>query len=168
MRQGQGDGNARERRGRRTLRNLCCALAVSVVAMEGGSAVAETGVGVVNGKLSACPASPNCVSSDATDDGHWVAPLQLRVDAATGWQKLETALMELPRITLVTRTDGYLHAEARSLIFRFVDDVEFHLRPEAGEIAVRSASRVGYSDLGVNRRRVENLREALRRAGVIE
>lgn len=168
MNNGQLNGNTLQRRGRRTLRSLCCALVVSVSLMEGETAVAETSIGVVNDKLSACPASPNCVSSDATDGDHWVAPMRLRVDVATGWQKLQIALMSLPRITFVTRSDGYLHAEARSLIFRFVDDVEFHLRSEKGEIAVRSASRVGYSDLGVNRRRVENLREVLRREGVVE
>jgi len=130
--------------------------------------MAETKLGVQDGKLTACPASPNCVSSDAPPGDHWIAPLRLRIDPAAAWRQLEAALRATPRTTIVARGDGYLRAEARSRVFRFVDDVEFHLRPAAGEIAVRSASRVGYSDLGVNRRRVENLREVLRRDGVVD
>jgi uncharacterized protein (DUF1499 family) len=55
---------------------------------------------------------------------------------------------------------NYLHVEMRSLMFRFVDDVEFSLAASAGLIHVRSASRVGYSDFGVNRKRVERIRAA--------
>lgn len=153
---------------RQSLRRMLCVLAASALLMGGGNTVAEPSLGVTNGKFAGCPASPNCVSSDAPQGDHWIDPLRLRVDPATAWRKLEVALTTLPRITVVTRADGYLHVEARSLVFRFVDDVEFHLRPAEGEIAVRSASRVGYSDLGVNRRRVENLREVLRRDGVVE
>ncbi|MEZ5584986.1 MAG: DUF1499 domain-containing protein [Candidatus Competibacteraceae bacterium] len=74
----------------------------------------------------------------------------------------------LPRTTVVSVTEDHLHAECKSLIFRFVDDLEFHLRPNERRIAVRSASRLGYSDLGANRRRVEQVREALRAQGIIE
>jgi uncharacterized protein (DUF1499 family) len=61
---------------------------------------------------------------------------------------------------VVAATPTYLHAEARSLIFRFVDDVEFLIDPGQRRIQVRSASRIGYSDFGVNRRRVERIRQA--------
>lgn len=63
--------------------------------------------------------------------------------------------------TIVEQRDGYLRAEARTKILRFVDDVVFHLRPEQGVIAMRSASRIGYSDLGKNRRRLEAVRDAV-------
>lgn len=128
----------------------------------------ESGLGLRDGKLTACPSSPNCVSSDAPQGEHWIAPLRLRVDPATAWRELEAALRAMPRTIIAARGDGYLRVEARSLVFRFVDDVEFHLRPAAGEIAVRSASRVGYWDVGVNRRRLENLRAVLHREGVVE
>jgi uncharacterized protein (DUF1499 family) len=75
--------------------------------------------------------------------------------------------MELPRTRIVKETEDYLHAECRSALFRFVDDLELQLRPSESIIAVRSASRLGYSDLGVNRRRVEGLRESLTRLGVL-
>jgi uncharacterized protein (DUF1499 family) len=73
----------------------------------------------------------------------------------------------LPRTRIVSRTDASLHAECRSRIFRFVDDLELCLRAAEGIIAVRSASRLGYSDLGVNRSRVEALRAELKKRGMI-
>jgi uncharacterized protein (DUF1499 family) len=75
---------------------------------------------------------------------------------------------EIPRTEIASQTDTYLHAECRSLVFRFVDDLELELRPGDGIIAVRSASRKGHSDFGVNRRRVEDLRERLRSRGVVK
>jgi uncharacterized protein (DUF1499 family) len=74
---------------------------------------------------------------------------------------------ELSRTRIVTETADYLHAECRSALLGFVDDLELHLRPDEGIIAVRSASRLGYSDLGVNRRRVEGLRTSLIERGVL-
>jgi uncharacterized protein (DUF1499 family) len=74
---------------------------------------------------------------------------------------------KLPRTRIVTDAEGYLHAECRSALLGFVDDLELHLRPADAQIAVRSASRLGYSDMGVNRRRVEALRAALAARGVI-
>jgi uncharacterized protein (DUF1499 family) len=101
------------------------------------------------------------MSSDASDEGHHIAPLSLTGDPADAWQALVRYLEAAAEYTIVERDEGYLRAEARTRLLRFVDDVEFHLRPDAGEIAMRSASRVGYSDLGANRRRLERLREAL-------
>jgi uncharacterized protein (DUF1499 family) len=120
-------------------------------------------LGIQNGRLTSCPASPNCVSSDAAaDDTHFIAPYRLQTQAAAGWSRLAKVVSSLPRTTVVSVTEDYLHAECKSLIFRFVDDLEFHLRPDESLIAVRSGSRLGYSDLGVNRRRVEQIRDALR------
>jgi len=110
--------------------------------------------------LTPCPASPNCVSSQASDAEHFTEPLRFSGDAALAWNRLKSALGTESRLSIVEDTGSYLHAEARSLIFRFVDDVEFVLDPEAGVIQVRSASRTGYSDFGVNRRRVERIRKA--------
>ena len=109
--------------------------------------------------LTPCPASPNCVSSQATDAEHFTEPLRFTGDATLAWNRLESALGAESRLSIIQDTGSYLHAEARSLVFRFVDDIEFVLDPEAGVIQVRSASRVGYSDFGVNRRRVERIRE---------
>jgi len=73
----------------------------------------------------------------------------------------------LKGVRIVQRTDTYVHAECRSAVLGFVDDLQLVLRPEEGIISVRSASRIGYWDLGVNRRRVERLRRVLLEKGVI-
>ena len=110
--------------------------------------------------LAPCPASPNCVSSQAADAEHSTEPLRFTGEATLAWNRLKSALGTESRLSIVEDTGSYLHAEARSLVLRFVDDVEFVLDSEASVIQVRSASRVGYSDFGVNRRRVERIRKA--------
>jgi uncharacterized protein (DUF1499 family) len=111
--------------------------------------------------LQPCPSSPNCVSSLASDETHRIEPFRFSGSAEEAWKSLGLVLRDLPRITIVEESGGYLHAEARSRIFRFVDDVDFMLDYEESVIQVRSASRVGHSDLGVNRRRVEQIRSVL-------
>jgi uncharacterized protein (DUF1499 family) len=118
-------------------------------------------LGVSNSGLPPCPSSPNCVSSDASDSSHKVPPLQFEVPPTEAWRVARELVSELPRTQIVNETSGYLHAECRSALLGFVDDLELHLRPSEGVIAVRSASRLGYSDFGVNRRRVEVLRASL-------
>src|SRR2546423_902445 len=104
-------------------------------------------LGVHEGKLAACPSSPNCVCSQgAEDEAHAVAPLAFTGDPGEAWAKLKRILAAQPRTTIVEQTDAYLHAECASLIFRFVDDVEFLLDRDAKVIHVRSASRAGSSD----------------------
>jgi uncharacterized protein (DUF1499 family) len=110
--------------------------------------------------LKPCPKSPNCVSSDSTDDRHAVAALKFVGPPGKAWQDARNALLTLPRTRIVTDTGQSLHAECKSAIFGFVDDVDFELRADQGIIAVRSASRVGYGDFGVNRRRIEAVRSA--------
>jgi uncharacterized protein (DUF1499 family) len=124
-------------------------------------------LGVSDGRLAACPSSPNCVSSDASDATHGVAPFELAVPAARAWPAVREAVAELPRTHIVADADGYLHAECRSALLGFVDDLELQLRASERQIAVRSASRLGHSDLGVNRRRVETLRAALAARGLL-
>jgi uncharacterized protein (DUF1499 family) len=89
------------------------------------------------------------------------------VDPAEAWRSAREVVMELPRTRIVKDKEDYLHAECRSAVFGFVDDLELQLRASERIIAVRSASRLGYSDLGVNRRRVEALRESLTGRGVL-
>jgi uncharacterized protein (DUF1499 family) len=119
-----------------------------------------TDIGIRGSRLAPCPVSPNCVCSDDSNTQHGVAPLRLAV-TAEGWAAARHAVLSLPRTRIVTERSDYLHAECTSAFFGFVDDLELHLRPGEGIIAVRSASRVGYSDFGVNRKRVETIRAAL-------
>ncbi len=123
--------------------------------------------GAEHGRLPTCPSSPNCVCSDSGGGQDAIAPLALAVPPAQAWPAIQKAVAEIPRCQIVEMKDDYLHAECRSALFRFVDDLEIQLRPGDGIAAVRSASRVGYSDLGVNRKRVESLRAELAEAGVV-
>lgn len=127
-----------------------------------------TNIGISNAKLTDCPASPNCVSSDASDDAHKVLPFQLNTPAADAWLAAKQSVLKLPRIEIITETNDYLHAEFSSALFGFVDDLELQLRAAEGIIAIRSASRLGYSDFGVNNKRVETLRDALIKQGAIK
>lgn len=122
-----------------------------------------------NMKISGCPASPNCVSSLAEDPEHYVRPMQLQVGPEIAWEKLKLVLAEERNIKMVAEETAvwHLRTEATSRVFRFVDDVEFQIVPAENVIHVRSASRVGYWDLGVNRRRVERIRERLHALGVV-
>lgn len=133
----------------------------------GCSSEAPSTLGVSAGGLAPCPDRPNCVASDAADDAHRIAPFDLTGDQATAWTALNEAVAALERTTIITDDGTYLHAEAKSRFFGFVDDLEFHLRPDAGLIAIRSAARTGRSDFGVNAERIETLRAKLLTDGVL-
>lgn len=124
-------------------------------------------LGVKDSRLATCPASPNCVSSDDGGAAHSIPALQLIVPADEAWRAARATVADLPRTKIANESEGYLHAECSSMFFGFVDDLELHLRPAQGVIAVRSAARLGYSDLGVNRRRIEHLRASLKKQGVV-
>ena len=114
-------------------------------------------LGVSNGRLAPCRRTPNCVSSqaDPSDPEHYIAALKGTMEA------VRKAVESLPRATIVSEKQNYLYAEFRSKLLGFVDDVEFFDDGEA--IQVRSASRLGRRDFGVNRARVEKLRRMLTR-----
>ena len=116
-------------------------------------------VGLDGNALRPCPKSPNCVSSMAEDEDHHIAPFTYEGSAAEARTKLTGILESTKRARIITSTENYIHAEFTSLIFRFVDDVEFYFDAQKPLIHVRSASRVGYSDLGANRKRIEALRQ---------
>jgi uncharacterized protein (DUF1499 family) len=120
-------------------------------------------LGLLAGRLRDCPATPNCVCTQATDPAQRLPPLTFSESPAEAQARLKRALATLPRTRIVTEAGLYLHAEATSLVFRFVDDLEFLVDPEARVIHFRSAARVGYSDLGANRARMERLRAAFDR-----
>ncbi|MBU1330189.1 MAG: DUF1499 domain-containing protein [Gammaproteobacteria bacterium] len=119
-------------------------------------------LGVHNGRLAACPTSPNCVSSQAETPAQQIAPLALHGTPEQTQALLREIVQQTPRARLITDEPGYLRAEYSSRMLRFVDDVELLIGGDA--VQVRSASRLGYSDLGVNRERIEALRQALAQA----
>lgn len=115
-------------------------------------------LGVLDGRLAPCPDSPNCVSTQAQDPEHSIAPLVFQGDVTTALETLSEIVGQLPRTRVTEKSENYLCVEFRSALFRFVDDVEFFAEPDSGRIHMRSASRIGYSDLGVNRDRIELIR----------
>lgn len=123
-----------------------------------GSAPATLGVN--DGRLSPCPDSPNCVSSQAGDDAHRVTGFRYTGDGAAALQKLATIIAAQEGARIVAQQPNYLRAEYQSRLMGFIDDLELTVNPATHLIEVRSASRLGYSDLGVNRTRVEKLRAA--------
>ena len=136
------------------------------VMMVGCSGNRHAQMGMTGGRLAACPASPNCVSSQSADPRHAIDPLRYEGTAGKARELLIEAVSGMKRARMIVAEERYLHAEFTSALLRFVDDVEFLLDDGAKTIHVRSASRVGYSDLGVNRRRVEEIRsrfDALRK-----
>ncbi|MDQ3197901.1 MAG: DUF1499 domain-containing protein [Verrucomicrobiota bacterium] len=114
-----------------------------------------------------CPASPNCVSTEAQDKRHALPPFRFEVEHAPAWAEIRAAVLSFPRTTLRTERENYLQVECRSRTLGFVDDLEVELRPSEGVVRVRSAARSGYYDFGVNRRRVEQLRKLLRARDLI-
>ncbi len=136
-------------------------LAVGLMLKLGAdSRTMSANVGIVDGRLVACPPTPNCVSSDAPAGGdHHIAPIS--DPAGSKWASLVETVERMPGAALIEQRDDYAHFTFTTGFWRFVDDVEFHQRPEAAEIAVRSASRVGRSDWGANRKRLEAIRAIL-------
>ncbi|WP_445630066.1 DUF1499 domain-containing protein [Nostoc sp. DSM 114167] len=115
-------------------------------------------LGISNGKLASCPNSPNCVSSQSTDASHQIAPLTFTSTPEQAITNLKQIIESLPRTKIITFSNDYLYAEFKSALLGFVDDVEFYLDRTTNVIHVRSASRLGQSDLGVNRKRIETIR----------
>ena len=146
--------------------SLSLLLSLFTISCSGGNPVMAPGIN--KAKLAACPSSPNCVSSDAVESKYNIEPFRLAASPVEAWRTTQDLVAALPRTKIVTAEDDYLHAECRSSLFGFVDDLELHLRPEEGIIAVRSAARLGYSDFGVNRKRLERLRSELKQRGIIE
>lgn len=109
--------------------------------------------------LTSCPSTPNCVSSIDRDRNHFIEPLDYAGAVKDAQYRLLQVLDSLKRTHLVTVDENYIHAESVSAILRFIDDLEFFIDDRQKIIHVKSASRVGYSDLGVNRRRIEKIRK---------
>jgi uncharacterized protein (DUF1499 family) len=141
---------------------VCVAVIAAILlvrcSMLGHNSKSGQAPGLVSGALAPCPDKPNCVSSEAGEDAdHRIAPLDYSgADAAEAWSAIQQVIQELGgEVTVVE--DEYLAATFTSSLFKFVDDVECRLDAWKNQIQLRSASRVGHSDLGVNRNRAEEI-----------
>jgi uncharacterized protein (DUF1499 family) len=118
--------------------------------------------GLIDGRLKACPDTPNCVCSEDAGKASFVKPLTFSDTPERAWRDLEEVVGEIGG-KIEKEENGYLWATFTTKLFRFVDDVELRINAKNGVIHIRSASRVGYSDMGANRKRIENLRDKLQK-----
>lgn len=116
-------------------------------------------IGVKNGRLSDCPSSPNCVSTQTDQEEKKMKPLPFSKDLETTKSLIKEVLNERPRTTVETENENYIHAVVESKWMKFKDDVEFYLDQEEEVVHFRSASRVGHSDFGVNKKRMKDFSE---------
>lgn len=116
------------------------------------------------GELAACPDRPNCVSSLSDDKEHFIAPLTYEGSMAEADARLLSVLEQMKGAKIVSRTNTTIQAEFTSTVFGFVDDVDFRFDAADRRIDLRSASRVGYTDFGVNRKRIEEIRRRFQAA----
>jgi uncharacterized protein (DUF1499 family) len=114
-------------------------------------------LGIKDGKLTPCPGTPNCVNSQSDKPQSKIEPLP-----PVSIAELKKVIESMERTKIIEETNNYLYAEFKSKLMGYVDDVEFYLDEGANVIHVRSASRLGKSDLGVNRQRVEEIRAKLK------
>ena len=121
----------------------------------------KASLGVTDGKLAPCPASPNCVSTqaDPSDHVHYIEPIHYTITRAQAKEALLRAILEIKKVAILTNTDDYIHAEFRTPLMNFTDDVEFYFPENERVIHFRSASRIGYGDIGTNRKRMEDVRK---------
>lgn len=134
-------------------------MVAALTALVGCAGERPLNLGARDGRLVSCPASPNCVSSQAGDEQHRIAPLELAGDPEAQFLRLKQLLGRRGDTSIVEEKEGYLRVEFRTTLF--VDDAEFLLDRGGKAVQVRSASRLGYSDLGKNRSRIEEIRREL-------
>lgn len=153
-----------------TIRVLVSALVSVIVALLLTGCAGQTTQQVTEGRseLAPCPSSPNCVSTEEQSSIHSLTAPTLQVTPEAAWPAIVAAVKALPRTTITHQSNYHLRAESRSWIFRFIDDIEIYLDANNNHLAMRSASRWGYSDLGVNARRLKKLIENLESQGILE
>ncbi|KAI9133896.1 DUF1499 domain-containing protein [Acaryochloris sp. CCMEE 5410] len=123
-----------------------------------------TSLGLKKNQLTPCPNTPNCVCSQDPDPGHQIDPLTFEGAPKDAFAKLKTILADTGNAEIIQETRNYIYAEFTSGLMGFVDDVEFYLDNRAKVIQVRSASRLGKSDLGANKSRVKSIQKKLKKA----
>jgi len=114
-------------------------------------------IGVKDGKFQPCPKSPNCVSTQSEDEKHRMEPLSYNTSIEEAKTKIKDIIGSFKRTKLITENDNYLHFEFRTATFKFVDDVEFYFDDSSKLIHFRSAAQKGYSDMGVNKKRMKKV-----------
>ena len=129
--------------------------------VAGCSSIPERELKDADSAIVTCTSAPNCVSSKATSKDRQVAPISFKGTVAEFQKSIQKSILSLPRTEIIKSQGAYMHAEFKTLIMRFTDDIELFFVPAESLIHVRSSSRTGYYDFGVNRNRVEKLRQLM-------
>lgn len=137
--------------------SIFSSIVILSVLINGCAGACPGNLGVRDGRLAPCPATLNCVSSQSADREHAIEPLQFTGPVADAHAGLKKIVLSMKRSAIITETEKYIHAEFTSAFWRFVDDGEFWFDADAHVIHMRSASRIGQSDFGVNRKRLEEI-----------
>ena len=124
---------------------------------SGGSAGRPGNLGLKNNLLLPCPKSPNCVLSQASDPKHQIQPIHYSTSVETAKERLNQVILSMDGTRIITQDEVYWHVEFTTRWLRFIDDVEFYFPESEALIHLRSASRSGYWDLGVNRKRTKEI-----------
>ena len=134
-------------------------LVCSLLQACSGDRPTDLGIQETGAPLKQCPESPNCVVSfyQEKDPDHYLEPIKIESPAKKAYENILSLLKKLPRVKIFKKEENYIRTEFTSAVFGFVDDVEFYFAEE-GKIHFRSASRIGHSDLGVNKDRIEKIR----------
>jgi uncharacterized protein (DUF1499 family) len=140
------------------MRNTWMIVGMAVLFM-GCTGTRPARLGVTNGKFIPCPDSPNCVCSQYPDQSHKIESLTYKGSPDEAMARLLNVTQGMKRAKVVTAQERYLHVEFTSAVFRFVDDAEFFIDDAQKAIHMRSAARLGYYDFGVNRKRMETIRQ---------
>ena len=125
---------------------------------SGCSAPRPDNLGLKNNLLLFCPKSPNCVLSQASDPKNLIHPIHYTSSVEIAKERLNQVILSMVDTRIITQNKVYWHVEFTTRWLRFIDDVEFYFPESEALIHLRSASRLGYWDLGVNRKRVEEIR----------
>ncbi len=132
--------------------------ALSVLLLEQCSGIDSKNLRAEHHRFAPCPQSPNCVSSWQEEEDHFIEAFNYEGPKEVARDRLLDVIGSFARVRIVTEEANYIHAEFTSALFGFIDDVEFSLAEGSKTVHVRSASRVGYYDFGVNRKRLEKIR----------
>ncbi len=141
---------------------------IAIVFLGGCATKQPMDIGVVNGIFSACPETPNCINSQAENEAQKIDGFLLNTKHPSSWKRLVDMVDKIPRSKITHQTGNYIHAEISSALWGFIDDLQLYLTASDNHVAIKSAARSGYTDFGVNRKRLENLRQQLIKNQIIK
>ena len=137
---------------------LALSTAFFLVFIAACQSATQVKTGIVDNRLTPCPSSPNCVCSETQGLKSSISPVNYKTEDAEAWSKAKSTIYKMGG-KIIKQDEQYIHAVFTSRIFHFVDDFELRIDKKNKVIHIRSGSRTGYSDLGVNRKRADKFRE---------